>query len=490
MEEEMGSINRLLIGMVAAATMFCAGSAGAWLSDAPITTTLTGAEQVELSVDTHTGTTFASAIRFGTGNQVGWHRSTDDGTTWQPWWVAQWGTESAHTTASTVGYGRLLLVYQFLSSRQVSGSLLDATSGGFVGFHVLADETPLVARRLSVDSNDETNAATNFIACSVLENEATGQNFVKVYRSTDAGDSWGTPLLLDSGPTGQPGYIGDIAISNSVAGYPFYHIVYEKNGRPWVSHTLNAGATWTAPQELPIDIQPGSEVSVSGYGIRATFVGESPSHQVVCAASEDVGATWTAGVVIAGSQASARSVVTAQRSLTVNAVYRRSDGICVIRRSSTPAVPASWSPEEVVTLAPAGSPISISCHGADVGVGFINSADADRPYFSHLTGTLAGAGDEPVVSLADLEAPCVIPQPSRGPVAILVPRAGAATAASILDVAGRLVARLEGAAGPADGRRFEWNGLDLSGREVPRGRYYFRLQHAADGRGTPITLVR
>ncbi len=60
---------------------------------------------------------------------------------------------------------------------------------------------------------------------------------------------------------------------------------------------------------------------------------------------------------------------------------------------------------------------------------------------------------------------------------------------SVLDLTGRLVMRQEATLEPGE-RTFEWRGVDGSGKPVPAGVYFLRLEVGEESRGVPVVLVR
>lgn len=84
-----------------------------------------------------------------------------------------------------------------------------------------------------------------------------------------------------------------------------------------------------------------------------------------------------------------------------------------------------------------------------------------------------------------------MPNPMSGSVALdfVLPEPGVVRAA-IYDVRGRLVRTLVDGPEPAAEHRQEWNGCDESGRPVPSGVYFYRLEAGVQSATARLVVVR
>ena len=87
----------------------------------------------------------------------------------------------------------------------------------------------------------------------------------------------------------------------------------------------------------------------------------------------------------------------------------------------------------------------------------------------------------------ELERECQAAAPARDRVRFSIDPAGpghGAAAVLVFSVTGRRVARI-----PANGGSLEWNGRDLSGRKVPSGLYFARLEGDRNAPGSKFMLI-
>jgi hypothetical protein len=114
--------------------------------------------------------------------------------------------------------------------------------------------------------------------------------------------------------------------------------------------------------------------------------------------------------------------------------------------------------------------------------------DGDRPYFISRTGTPAAvAEDAPAPPAVLLD---VFPSPSSGPFHFVWAATGVSPAGGeILDVAGRRVALLPEWSIDGRGHVATWNGRDASGRPVPAGIYFARVETPGGGRTARLVVT-
>jgi hypothetical protein len=113
-----------------------------------------------------------------------------------------------------------------------------------------------------------------------------------------------------------------------------------------------------------------------------------------------------------------------------------------------------------------------------------------RAYFHSLVASGAGGGAIPV-GLSPGPAFHASPNPTRGPVAVLVSWPGAAaerTQLTILDAQGRIVRELQAAIGSGGVLRFDWDGLTAAGHGAAAG-VYFACVDSPQRRGPSGRLV-
>ena len=220
-----------------------------------------------------------------------------------------------------------------------------------------------------------------------MRDTETGRATLKAYRTTDLGATWGNFTILDQGPEGQPDYFGDMNLSFSVAGFPYFHVVYEKGGRLWHVRTQDAGVSWGTPTDLVTNVNPAGAVSVTAFGIYGIAVGESPSSQVVYCNTTNAGASWSSAKLIDDGEGVVRLPSVSCRGGLYYVVYRKSDGRLAERHTSNPDNPANWSDEEYASGGTTGQQPSVRDVGANnAAVVYARLDDNGRPYFVSRAG--------------------------------------------------------------------------------------------------------
>ena len=107
-----------------------------------------------------------------------------------------------------------------------------------------------------------------------------------------------------------------------------------------------------------------------------------------------------------------------------------------------------------------------------------------------VTSATLGAGGPAVITRAAFTRPPA-PNPTRGPLAfaVAIPRA-TQVSLSVLDISGRLVARLQDGALPAGEYPFTWDGRGSDGRMLQSGRYFIRLAAGSVRETRAVSLIR
>jgi hypothetical protein len=417
---------------------------------------------------------------------VGFYRSTDGGDTWHDFFLSTWAINDAAIDGA-YGFGDLVQVWQ--ANGNIFRRTINATTGAQIGQSIIVNESPLDALEIVVDSNAETVPVGNeiFIACALYYNPGNQQNSLKAYRSADHGATWSPAVTLDTGPMGNGAAISHPHLSFARAGFPFFHVVYEKLGSLWHVRSTNAGTTWGVPQSL-FPVTTASEVSVAAFGIFAVACGESPAGEVIYKNTTDAGVTWSATKVIDAADGGVRKPYVAWRGV-YQAIYWSSGNSLATRFTTTPENQASWTAEEPASPNPtAYQPWGVGYGSSVLGAVYIRYDDDDRPYFISNTGTSTGVDDPPAVPpvAAALSA---FPIPSSGPVT-LVWSGGVPIESEILDAAGRRVGPRLAWTPIGEGSRAAWEGRDAQGRVLPAGVYFARIHTPAETRTTRIVLVR
>jgi len=455
-----------------------------WLNDTLISPSAQGLNDLTIDARPDGSALFAHVSGDDAGEQVGWYRSTNGGQSWSPLATAIWLINDA-VIGGAYGFNVLLEVWQ------VSGTIWqqtkDATTGAFIQEAPILDESPLVAQRVVVDSNAENGppGAEDFIAAIVYHNPTNQQSSLKVYHTTDHGVTW-VPTTLDVGPVNAPNAIGDVHLCFARAGYPFFHIVYWKQGNLWAVRSNNAGVSWSAPQNL-FPVSSISAVSVAAFGIFATAVGESPAGEVVYKNTTDGGSTWSALKTIDAAQAGGRYPYIAFRGV-YQALYWTDGGRLVTRFTSTPDNAASWSAEEPASLFPtAYQPWAVG-YGTSIGAVYIRSDENNRPYFISFPSA-TNSVEDPAESVPRLARLTVFPLPASGPVTLAWSE-GIPRSAEIVDALGRQVAPLTGWTADGIGASTTWEGHDVHGRPVAAGVYFARIPTPSGMATQRIVIVR
>jgi len=428
------------------------------------------------------------------GNQVGereaWCRSTDSGLTWQFVNGGWWGTAD-HAIGAAYGFNTLLRMWE--TNGLMYRTALNATTGTVLHDGFFINESPRHAEEIVIDSNAESGPPGTeiFIACVKFLDLNTNQITLKSYRSTDHGDTWGSFNVLDSGPVGDPDYIGDVHMVFSVAGYPYFHVCYVKGGRIWSARTQNAGVSWESPIELIVNVADDSQVSVAAFGVYAIAAGASPSNQVVYCRTTDAGASWSNATLMDGAQPIARMPYVAYSGGRWFGIYRQPDQRLAARSTTTPEEPLSWSAEEYATFGTTERPPwAVAFGGSNIGLVYARLDDNGHPYFASRNGVPSALDDGPSSGVArEVQ---VFPVPSSGQVTLLLQSpglrgagrgrelgsgkpAGDRLGGAVVDATGRWIAPL----GPwhlsAIEQEISWDGRDAGGHAVPAGVYYLRV---------------
>jgi len=460
-----------------------------WLDDSIIDADAPGMDRLVVDVKEDNSAWYALVSGDQMGESFGWHRSLDAGVTWSPIYSSHW-TEDDVVIGGAYGFDQLMSVWQpywVLLFRTY-----DPNTGSFLLSGTIDNLYPFTAREIVVDSNAETAPVDVFNAVVHMVDETTGEAVIRGFHTEDYGATWTDVGVLDAGPPGQPQYFGDIDLVFSVAGFPFFHVVYRKEGRIWHVGTTDGGATWETPTELIVNIADDSQVSVAAFGVNALAVGESTSGQVVYCYSEDAGETWSNARQIDSAEAGPRLPSVCRNNGAWHCVYRKSDGRLAFRSTFTPDIAGSWSDEEYATVGPTDRAISTRMSGdlgGNVGIVFTRSDRGHRPYFASKYGEFSGVADH----AASVAVPRLVacPTPSRGPVTVILGQ-GLTTSrwsGQVLDASGRLVAELPYDRGIGLGR-LRWDGRDAAGSPVGDGRYYIRIATPRGPQMAPVTILR
>jgi hypothetical protein len=464
-----------------------------WIDDTLIAPAAPGIERVVVDVKENNSVWYALVSGNHTGDQESWYTSADGGVSWAECYHGQWSTDDV-AIGGAYGFGVLLQVWHPFN-QILWYQVVDATSCALIRYGYFTNEYPRKARNIVVDSNAESGPGQVFIACANLVDAGTGQATLKAYRTTDLGLTWGDFWTLDQGPAGEPDYFGDIDLSFSVAGYPYFHLVYEKGGRLWHVRTTDAGASWGTPTELIVNVNPAGGVGVSAFGVYGIAVGESPSGQVVYCNTTNAGASWSNAKLIDDGEGVVRLPAVSCRSGLYHVVYRKNDGRLAERHTTNPDDPANWSAEEYASLGTTDLQPSIrGVGGANAGVVYARRDDGGRPYFVSRAG-IPGAVDheQPLADAKDL---VVFPTPSTGLVTVVYSgregsrSVGGGESGAVVDIAGRLVRTLRWSGAEGRGIVSGWDGRDAAGRLVPPGVYYVRLSTPTGVRSAPLLIVR
>ena len=456
-----------------------------WQNDTLISSQATGLGSLTIDARPDGSAYFAHVSGDASGEQVGWYRSTDSGQTWANFLSSVWAINNA-SIGGAYGFNVLVQVWQAFGN--IFRRTVDATTGAQIGQSVIVNESPLVALNIVVDSNAENGppGAEDFIAAIVFHNPTNQQSSLKVYHSTDHGATWPNQFTLDTGPLNTPNAIGDVHLCFARAGYPFFHIVYWKQGNLWAVRSTNAGISWGAPQNL-FAVSSNSAVSVAAFGIFATAVGESPTGEVVYKNTNDAGVTWSALKTIDAAQAGGRFPYIAFRGF-YQVLYWTDGGLLATRATTTPDNQGSWSAEEPANLFPtAYQPWAVG-HGTTIGATYIRYDDDDRPYFISFPSATNGV-DEPAASAPPPAKLSVFPLPAAGRVTLAWSQ-GQPAGGEIVDALGRQVAPLTGWTAEGSGASTAWEGLDTQGRPVAAGVYFARVPTASGLATQRIVIVR
>ncbi|MBD3237444.1 MAG: hypothetical protein GF330_12130 [Candidatus Eisenbacteria bacterium] len=460
-----------------------------WLDDSIIDEDAPSMDRLVVDVKEDNSAWYALVSGDQMGESFGWHRSLDAGGTWSPIYASHWSVDDA-VIGGAYGFDQVMSVWQ--PYWPILFQTYDPSTGSTILSGELDNPYPFTCREIVVDSNAETSPADVFNAVVHMVDEATGEAIIKGFHTEDYGATWTDAGALDAGPPGQPEYFGDIDLVFAVAGFPYFHIVYHKNGRIWHVGTTNGGLTWGAPSELVLDIADDSQVSVAAFGVYALAVGESPTGQVVYCYSEDAGATWSNARLIDDSEAGPRLPSVCRNSGAWHCIYRKSDGRLACRSTASPAIPTSWSDEEYATIGPTDRAISTrmsSDPDGNVGIVFSRSDQGHRPYFASMYGEFSGVAEHPAsVAVPRLQA---CPTPSRGSVTVILSDGLTASGwgGQVLDAAGRLVAELPYDRGTGS-ELLRWDGRDAAGNSVDGGRYYIRIATPQGQQTAAVTILR
>jgi hypothetical protein len=458
-----------------------------WLDDTLVSQTAPGLNRVVIDARPDGSALYVHVSGDQVNERVGWYRSTDGGDSWASFWTATWGINNG-VIGGAYGFDVLVNIWQ--AGTGLWRRTINADTGAQIGSGTIAT-TSAIVREIVVDSNAETGPSgeEHFIVCMTYLNPSNNQVSVAASRSDDNGATWSGFDLLDSGPTGAPDAIGDMHLTFARAGYPYFHVIYRKEGRLWHVRTTDAGVSWEAPTELILNVAATTEVSVAAFGIFAVAVAESPTGQVVYCNSTDAGATWSVAKLIDQAEIGGRWPFIVFRG-AYQALYRQPDGRLVTRWTTTPENALSWSAEEYASVGTtAHSPWAVGgYYPGEVGVVYIRYDDDDRPYFVSRTGApaaiLDAAPEPPRVALD------VFPTPSAGPFRFIWAAGPPPAAGEILDVAGHRVAPFPAWSPDGRGHLASWDGRDARGRPVAAGIYFARVATPGGVETARLVVVR
>jgi hypothetical protein len=469
-----------------------------WLDDVRVSNQRPGTDRIVLDANKDNSALYVHVSGNQVGEHVGWLRSIDNGATWQNLLDATW-TVADKAIGAAYGFGTLVQVWEH--SNNVLYRTIDATTGAALFNGIIVNEAPRIAKEIIVDSNAETGPAgdENFIACAKLLDPGTNEVTLKVYRSTNHGSTWGNFATLDSGPPGDPNYIGDVHMAFSFAGFPFFHVVYVRSGRIWHVRTTNAGVSWSAPAMTPVGVTNDSEVSLAAFGVSVIAVGQvgaGPGYQVVYCNTTDAGVTWSASKLLDDVELGARLPSATCREGLNQIVYRKSDGHLAYRfTASFNPNPGNWSAEQYATQGTTDLPAFLcGLPAGTAAVAYVRPDDNGYPYFASKAGApitaVPGLPPVPVALLA------VFPSPASGPVRVLYsmteasPGPGVNPTGSVIDMSGRVIAPLTAWRLVGSGSEATWDGRDAAGRRVPAGIYVVRVEAPPGTLSSRVAIVR